>query len=492
MKKNALTTAILVAAFSVAAGANELNIEATWLWTHEHATPGQVSEIPAYDSKTNTIWVAGIVGVDVLDADTGTLVQHIDVTPFGFVNSVAIHNGLAALAIEAKSGPGTTGDRRTPGSVLFYDATTRSLTPGISQITVGSLPDMLTFSNSGRTLLVANEATPNSAADVAYTPPDPPGSVSIIDVGTRSVVATAGFVGVPTSGSNLRTPASTGMDFEPEAIAVDDVSKLAYVTLQEANAIGVLDLARNAFTQVIGLGAKDFNAAGNEIDPLNNGTVLFGLPPTPPAPTVKGLYMPDGVATYRYLGTPFLVMANEGDFREDNVDRAAAGGSPFNAPAPLNNLRISRPDSSASNLFAAGARSFSIRATNGALIWDSGSTLDREAHARDIYDDGRSRDKGVEPEGIALLELGFRTYAFVGLERTTKSAVAIFDISDPWNGRFLDMIMTDGDVAPEGLVVYHNRGRFYLVIANEVVAAGATTTHTTLYGLDLIWPHGED
>src|SRR5262245_32924305 len=73
----------------------------TKLWTHAHATPGQVSEIPAFDHKTNTIWVAGVVGVDVLDADTGALVQHIDLTPFGFVNSVAIHNGLAAFAIEA-------------------------------------------------------------------------------------------------------------------------------------------------------------------------------------------------------------------------------------------------------------------------------------------------------------------------------------------------------------------------------------------------------
>ena len=43
----------------------------TKLWTHGHATPGQVSEIFAFDSRTNTIWLAGIVGVDVLDADTG-------------------------------------------------------------------------------------------------------------------------------------------------------------------------------------------------------------------------------------------------------------------------------------------------------------------------------------------------------------------------------------------------------------------------------------
>ena len=47
------------------------------LWTHDHsAFVGQVSEIPAYDSKTNTLWVAGVVGVDVLDADTGALIEH--------------------------------------------------------------------------------------------------------------------------------------------------------------------------------------------------------------------------------------------------------------------------------------------------------------------------------------------------------------------------------------------------------------------------------
>ena len=67
------------------------------LWSHAHATIGQLSEIPAYDTKTNTIWVAGVVGVDVLDAGTGALVEHLDVTSFGFVNSVAIHNGLAVV-----------------------------------------------------------------------------------------------------------------------------------------------------------------------------------------------------------------------------------------------------------------------------------------------------------------------------------------------------------------------------------------------------------
>ena len=73
----------------------------------------------------------------------------------------------------------------------------------------------------------------------------------------------------------------------------------------------------------------------------------------------------------------------------------------------------------------------SIREVDGTVVYDSGSILDTEAHNRGVYDDGRSRDKGVEPEGVALLEIRGRTYAFVGLERTTSSAIAVFDSPIP-------------------------------------------------------------
>jgi Choice-of-anchor I domain len=471
MTKRGLVQIVLGGLLLATPAAAQSPLAFTRLWTHAHT--GQVAEIPAFDSKTNTIWVVGVVGVDVLDADDGSLIEHIDVTPYGFVNSVAIHNGLAAFAVEAP------GDRRNPGSVLFYDTATRLVSSGVSQVTVGALPDMLTFTHDGSKLLVANEATPNAVADTAYTPPDPPGSVTIIDVATRTVAATAGFAGVPQFGSNLRT--NTGMDFEPEYIAVDDQGERAFVTLQEANAIAILDLTTNAFTAVIGLGAKDFNVEGNEIDPKDNdGKVSFITA------AAKGLYMPDGIATYRWRGDTYLVTANEGDFREDNVDRSAA--SSFGAVAPLDRLRVSNKDSSPGNLFAAGARSFSIRDAAGGLVFDSGSTLDREAHARGVYDDGRSRDKGVEPEGVALLEIAGRTYAFIGLERTTTSTVAVFDISNPFDVTFIDMIVTPGDLSPEGLVVFRHRGNFYLAIANEI-AGSSGTSNTSLYRIDRVKKH---
>jgi hypothetical protein len=191
------------------------------------------------------------------------------------------------------------------------------------------------------------------------------------------------------------------------------------------------------------------------------------------------------VAAYQWRGNTYTVLANEGDFREDNVDRSAA--SSFGAVAPLNNLRVSNTDSSVGNLYAAGARSFSIRDADGNLVFDSGSFLDREAHDREIYDDGRSRDKGVEPEGVELVDIGGRTYAFIGLERTTKTAVAIFDVTNPTDVSFVDMIVTDGDLSPEGLAAYQYLGRFYLAISNEVAPAGGTS-NTTLYLLERVLP----
>jgi PEP-CTERM motif len=459
-------------------------------WTYSHSATGVAgltSEIAAYDAITNTIWVAGVVGVDVLNAANGSLVQHINTSSFGGINSIAIKNGIAAFAIENSV-------RSNNGIVQFYDTTSRSLSSGINTVTVGALPDMLTFTADGSKLLVANEGTPNNSVGTPGQPGsygaeilpatspknfapavnDPVGSVSVINMNTRTVTATPTFVGVQQVGSNIRT--NTGMDFEPEYIAVNAAGTKAYVTLQEANAIGILDLNTNSFEKVVGLGAKDFSLPGNQIDTRDNitianpsGTILFT------SPNVKGLYMPDGIAAYESNGSTYLVTANEGDYREEDGDRANA--SSVGATGDLANLRISTTDSSAGNLFTAGARSFSILDANGNLVFDSGDFLDKKAAELGIYDDSRSRQKGVEPEGVELLTIGGRTIAAIGLERTLKGAVALYDITDPANATFLDMLVTNGDVAPEGLKAFEIAGISYLAIANEV------SNTTTLYSL---------
>lgn len=436
-------------------------------WTYSHAqtgVAGLTSEISAYDKATNTIWVAGVVGVDVLNASTGSLLQHIDTSSYGAINSVAIHNGLAAFAIESSV-------RTDPGVVKLFDTSTRGLASGINSITVGALPDMVAFSPDGSRLLVANEATPTNYAGF-----DPAGSVSIINVNSRSLITNAGFAGVPTSGSAIRNP---GMDYEPEYIAFNRTGTKAYVTLQEANAIGVLDLHTNSFSQVIGLGTKDFNTVATGIDPTDrdylngsSGDTRVELRPV----AVKGLYQPDGIAAYEVNGQTYLVTANEGDTREDEADKARAS-TLKGTPEELKRLNISTIDSTPGNLVTFGTRDFTIRDEAGNIVFSSGNELDAKAIALGIYDDTRSDDKGVEPEGVELLQVGDRTLAFIGLERTLKSAVAVYDVTDPSKASFLDMQVTDGDIAPEGLKAYFADGRWYLSIANEV------SNTTTLYSL---------
>jgi DNA-binding beta-propeller fold protein YncE len=428
------------------------------VWTYASPEVGFTAEIPAFDAVTGTLWVAGVSGVSVLNATTGGLVQFIDTTGFGSINSVAIQGGLAAMAFESSV------DRTANGQVMLFDTTSRALASGINQISVGALPDMVAFTPNGSTLLVANEATPT-----IYGGFDPAGSVSIIDMSSRSVTATAGFAGVPTAGSGIRNP---GMDFEPEYIAVNAAGTQAYVTLQEHNAIGVLDLGTQQFTSVIGLGTKDFSLPGNEIDPSNKDSKIELR-----AADVKGFYQPDSIAAYEVGGQTYLVRANEGDTREDDGDKERLKDTALGGPADLSQLNISTSDSTSGDLYTFGGRSFSISDANGNLVFDSGNTLDAEAIARGIYADGRSDDKGVEPEGVELAMIGGRMYAFIGLERTTKAAVAVYDITDPANASFIDMIVTDGDVAPEGIKSFSFGGLDYLAIANEV------SNTTTVYQL---------
>jgi hypothetical protein len=281
----------------------------------------------------------------------------------------------------------------------------------------------------------------------------------------RVVVATPGFSGVPTEGSHLRDKGLVGMDFEPEYIAVDRNGKTAYVTLQEANGIGVLDLRSNTFSKVIGLGVKDFNAPGNEIDPNHkDGKIELR------AADVRGLYQPDAIATYTFRGQTYLVMANEGDTREDDGDKERVKDSGLSGyDADLKELNISTVDStSGSDLITFGGRSFSIRDKDGNIVFDSGNELDAAAIDLGIYNDSRSDDKGVEPEGVKLFKVDGRILAFIGLERTTKSAVAVYDVTNPYKAAYLDMIVVDGDVSPEGLEAFRMNGRNYLAIANEV------------------------
>ena len=480
----------LAVALAVSPFAEARDVEVRRLWQYAHSAggvAGQKSEIVAYDDRTDTLWVAGVVGVDVLDRATGELLQHIDVSSFGAVNSVAIHDGLAAFAIE------NTVDRTLSGRVVFYDTWTRRQDG--TDVTVGSLPDMLIFTPNGKQVLVANEGTPNPRPTPAgLSAVDPVGSVSIIDVHSREVTTLpidAGIPGYetlrlfPANGTLPTQPATySPYDPEPEYIAVDPKGDHAYVTLQEANGIAVLDLKSRTFERIYNLGLKDFSLPGNEIDPNDqDGEIRLR------SVAVKGLYQPDAIVAYSHKGRTYLVMANEGDARDNGSNdaederRGSAGSAAIEYVADgseLGRLTFSNVDSARGGpLVAFGGRSFTIRDTDGSIVFDSGSQLDSEAKRLGVYDDSRSDNKGVEPEGVALLHIKGRVLAFIGLERALESAIAVYDITDPTAVEYVGMIVSDGDVSPEGLHAFRVGARYFVAAANEI------TDTTSLFEIEL-------
>jgi hypothetical protein len=489
------------------------------------------AEIVAFDASTKRIFVvnASAVTVDVLDArrpDQLDKIASIDASSLGgSANSIAVRDGVLAVAVEAN-------DRQANGVVAFFRSADLKL---LNTVMVGALPDMVAFDESGDFVLVANEGEPNDDYNI-----DPVGSISVIDLRRgvrRARVRNATFEAfnsqidaLRAAGVRIYGPSATvAQDLEPEYITTE--GRFAYVTLQEANAIAVVDILRAQVTDIRPLGFKDHSLPGNQFDASDrdNGINIASWP-------VQGIFSPDAIEAYKFRGQTFLVTANEGDTRaisgfneEVRVGANAVRLDPTafpNAAALKNNAALGRltitntlgdtdGDGDFDALFVPGARSFSIWTTRGERVFDSGSDFEsitanllpaafNSNHDEQPSRDSRSDNKGPEPEGLVLGEHLGRTFAFIGLERI--GGIMVYDITNPREVEFVEYVnnrnfdvpvcLTDaggecvasnpaaGDLGPEGLTfVPWFRSptlRPLLIVGNEISGS------TTVYELQLV------
>ncbi len=250
--------------------------------------------------------------IDVLDLSNPTapkLIRSLDATAIAanaVVNSVAVKNGIVAVAIESVP-------KTASGFVAFYKASDLSL---LSSVGVGAQPDMLTFTPDGKTVLVANEAEPSDDYQI-----DPEGSISVIDISniSKPSVRTADFRAWNGKENELRAKgvrifgpnANAARDFEPEYITVSEDGKTAWVALQENNALAKLDVSSATITDILPLGFKDHGLMGNGMDVSDRDEKIN----IQRWAGVRGLYMPDSIASYHSAGKTYIVTANEGDAR---------------------------------------------------------------------------------------------------------------------------------------------------------------------------------
>jgi hypothetical protein len=488
------------------------------------------AEIVSYDRNSQNLFVtnaaAGTVDVlDITDPTVPTASATIDASDLGDgVNSVDAFNGTIAVAIERQNA--ATGGQ-DPGLVVFYSANSLN---ELGRVTVGPLPDMVTFAPGGARVLVANEGEPNDDVTV-----NPEGSVSIIDVSggfANATVVNAGFedfnVGGPRedefpAGVRQIFPGATrAEDLEPEFVAVSGDGSTAFAVCQEHNALAVIDIQAGETTAILDLGLKDHSQPGNELDASNRDDRI-NIRNWP----VFGLYQPDAIVAYEVAGRTYLVTANEGDavdydgFSEEAriADLTLSSTAFPNAEelqADENLGRLLTPttagdtdgDGFTDQLISYGGRSFTIwDAATGRPVFDSGSDFERitalrygeigfNANNDENGFDARSDDKGPEPEGVAIGEIEGRTYAFIGLERV--GGIMVYDITHP-ESPFFTQYVNDrdflasqedleagraGPLGPEGLEFIpaedSPNGQPLLVVGNEI------TGDVVIYGFTVL------
>ena len=422
------------------------------------------AEISAYDEKTKRLFTVNNSGtnqidvIDISDPTKPTKIGKIDLTPYeGASNSVSVYDGKLAVALES------TVNKQGNGKVVVFNTSDYSL---IKQITVGALPDMITFSPDGKYIMTANEGEPS--ADYLQ---DPNGTISIIDVANNYTVTTLDFASFSGQSETLKKDGfrissfakSFTQDIEPEYITISDDSKTAWVTLQENNGVAKVDLTSKTITAIYPLGFKDFNTAENAIDVSDKDDKVAFNPWK-----IKGMFMPDAISHFSSNNVPYFVTANEGDAREYTaytdikrmkdmkLDAAVfPDAATLKLETNLGRLNLisdmgdTDSDGDLDEMVAFGARSFTIwNGNTGKIVYDSKNDVDKKTNELGTYDDKRSDDKGSEPEAVYVAKMGNQNILFVGLERS--DAFMTYDVTNPVSPIYLQTVKT-GD-APEGIL----------------------------------------
>ncbi|WP_207948780.1 choice-of-anchor I family protein [Brevibacterium luteolum] len=486
---------------------------------------GAAEIVAHYAAKQQTLVVnaeAGTVQVlDSSDPEKPTAVTELKTAgmssadgasvPAGAVaNSVAVRaDGLAAVALEA---PTKTDD----GWVGFFDLSGDEPKP-LGAVRAGALPDSVVFDDEGTHAVIANEGEP--AEDYSV---DPEGTVSVValpeavqapgqeDVKTADFRAFEGDAlpeGVRVFGG--REDAGTGTpkhpvleNLEPEYSTV--IGGKAYVTLQEANAIAVVDLASATTEKLMPLGTQDVSEVPFDVSNKDDKINRANWP-------VQSFLQPDTIRSIEIGGRDYLLTANEGDTRDWNgyseEIRVKDLGSEKKGLAPicesvvegvtnpdgspmtiedlqkeenLGRLTITKADglnedgSCYETIYGVGGRSFSIFDTDGKQVFDSADDFERitaevlpknfNSNNSESNFDNRSDDKGPEPEAIEVGQIGEKTYAFIGMERI--GGIFVYDITDPAKSEYVtyvnnrnfavqpeDNVAEAGDSGPESIVV---------------------------------------
>lgn len=372
---------------------------------------------------------AGALGlVDITDPARPVLLPRVDVRlgGVGEPTSVAISPDGRYAVVALRLDDDVTNPRR--GFLRVYDVRNPRAVKHVKDLSVGIGPDSLALAGSGKTLraVIAIEDEETDAKGDATLGGQRPGGIDVVGLQDLYGGASSGLQSIELVDALQTLPGALyPADPQPEFVAISPNGRTAAVTLQENNAVALIDLSDPRRARLLRvLSAGTVTRTGNA-DLQRDKEIAF-------QDSFTGRREPDAVT---WVSNDVFALANEGDGKKG-------------------------PDGT-----LPGGRGFTLMNTRGDVVYETGERTEQRALLRGHYPDSRSAAKGVEIEGVTSARFGDRPYLLVGSER--GAFLEVHEVSDPKQPRFVQWLPTG--LSPEGITTVTRRadGQQLAVTANE-------------------------
>ncbi|MDQ7743967.1 esterase-like activity of phytase family protein [Hydrogenophaga pseudoflava] len=373
---------------------------------------------------------AGALGVvDISDPARPLILPRVDVRlgGVGEPTSVAVTPDGRHAVVALRMDDDVANARR--GFLRIYDVRNPQAVRHVKDVSVGIGPDSLALAGRGNTLraIVAIEDEETDAKGDATLDGRRPGRIDVVGLQDLYGGTSSGLQSIELVDALKALPGAIyPQDPQPEFVSISPDGRIAAVTLQENNAVALVDLRHPRQARLLRvLPAGTVERRGNA-DLQRDKEINF-------KDSFSGRREPDAVT---WVSKEVFALANEGDGKK-GADNSLPGG-----------------------------RGFTLMNTRGAVVYETGERTEQHAALFGHYPDHRSAAKGVEIEGVTSARFGGRPHLLVGSER--GSFLEVYEVSDPKQPRFVQLLPTG--LSPEGLTTVTRRadGQQLAVTANEV------------------------
>lgn len=303
------------------------------------------------------------------------------------------------------------------GKLVVVDRHSRSI---VAEYELGGQPDSIALAPNKRRAAIVIENERDEDLNDGLLPQYPAGGLLIVDI--QGPVDSWDIY--PADLTPVSENAFEGSDLEPEFVDINKRNQ-AVVTFQENNHIAVVDLTTGQTVAEFSAGYADLE----NVDTVEDDLIILDS-------SISKRREPDAVT---WLDTDSFATANEGDYEDAQGDEG-------------------------------GSRGFTIFNVDGTVEYESAESFEHLLVSAGHYNEGRSENKGVEPESVEFAKFGSDELLFVGSERS--NAVGVYEMTK--NGLQLQQVMPTG-IGPEGLKAIPSRDLFVASTEKDEAGAGIPT-----------------